>query len=885
MDGSPFVLRAMAGNDERLALWSISSNILMDVFLGRTPRTLEEASRWAAAGCVRRYRRRFRDIVAGPVRCQETIDGPELEEFFEPRSNAAIELVAREVEDLLFTLAEDETPLAHSLAAEVWELHEPLLRSAPDPVIRSVYPKLVEFHAAHAKLISLLQSAREPTALLQNRINQLHILGTLALWALDDARHAGVAAAAAAPSLTESPAAPLERAGSSAAVRTLPAPRLFISYSHDSPEHARRVLDLANRLRAEGVDAWIDQYELAPAQGWPRWMQQQIEQADFIVLVCTATYRRRFEGKEDPDRGKGVTWEGLLAQQVLYEAQTRNERLVPVLFDDEDEETSLPMILRPYMRYRLPGGYEGLYRRLTGQPAVIAPPVGPMRAMRPHDPPMAVGTASATPFGSGRDPLAVGPLATRSAGMPDRPDLASETPGHAPDACSPAPKEVVMKRDENVSRRAALEKLLVSLFDTDGLKRWLVLEYPDIQAELPSSRLSRASYVHEAVEMLVQHIDINREFFARLIAVRRGRVSDIHAVRDAWLAQEASSGVAPAMEPVRELISFPAVSAGDEPVVRILHLSDFHFRETTAWDAEPVLSRLAADIARVTGSGLAPDLIVITGDIAFSGKAEEYELAARWIRERLLPAAGAQPEQLFLVPGNHDADRALVDVVARDAAQGLLSESRQQNVAALLGSETGAVFLRRHQAFVEFVNYIGASGTPLRQPWHALTREIRGVRVHCAGFSSSWLASGDDRGRLLLGLWQCNELLRGADDADVVIAAMHHPWDYLAEWDQVSRAEIEHSASLVLRGHLHDVRHTFTQSTHHGGVLELAAGACYESSRWPNSYHLVELFPWTGQARIHPRHWDPHRRGWQPDYNLFHASYGEQPLALRRPRT
>ncbi|MEH2248567.1 SEFIR domain-containing protein [Nostoc sp.] len=39
------------------------------------------------------------------------------------------------------------------------------------------------------------------------------------------------------------------------------APKVFISYSHDSPEHKNQVLILANRLRTEGVDCNIDQYE------------------------------------------------------------------------------------------------------------------------------------------------------------------------------------------------------------------------------------------------------------------------------------------------------------------------------------------------------------------------------------------------------------------------------------------------------------------------------------------------------------------------------------------------------------------------------------------------------------------------------------------------
>ena len=36
--------------------------------------------------------------------------------------------------------------------------------------------------------------------------------------------------------------------------------QVFLSYSHDSPEHEGRVLTLASRPRTEGIDAMIDQY-------------------------------------------------------------------------------------------------------------------------------------------------------------------------------------------------------------------------------------------------------------------------------------------------------------------------------------------------------------------------------------------------------------------------------------------------------------------------------------------------------------------------------------------------------------------------------------------------------------------------------------------------
>jgi SEFIR domain len=59
------------------------------------------------------------------------------------------------------------------------------------------------------------------------------------------------------------------------------APRVFISYSHDSTEHAEVVLALAQRLRQDGVDAWIDQYENGtPEEGWPRWMLNRLEWAE-----------------------------------------------------------------------------------------------------------------------------------------------------------------------------------------------------------------------------------------------------------------------------------------------------------------------------------------------------------------------------------------------------------------------------------------------------------------------------------------------------------------------------------------------------------------------------------------------------------------------------
>jgi hypothetical protein len=148
-------------------------------------------------------------------------------------------------------------------------------------------------------------------------------------------------------------------------------PKVLISYSHDSPEHEQRVLGLANTLREKGgVDAWLDRYRPDPDEGWISWMRDNIERADRVLLVFTETYARRFLGKEAPSKGLGVTFEGIVISQVLYESGIHNTKFRPVVFREEDERF-IPEELRQVNRYRLSNA-EGLPKVA----AVAARPTG-----------------------------------------------------------------------------------------------------------------------------------------------------------------------------------------------------------------------------------------------------------------------------------------------------------------------------------------------------------------------------------------------------------------------------------------------------------------------------------------------------------------------------
>jgi len=162
--------------------------------------------------------------------------------------------------------------------------------------------------------------------------------------------------------------------------------KVFISYTHDSSEHKDRVLEVADRLREDGIDCIIDQYEESPFEGWQRWMLNQIEIANFVLVVCTEQYNLRFLGQEEFGKGKGAVWEGGVIIQELYDAQGKNSKFIPITFSSKDS-SSIPKPLCSATYYNLDreDGYDLLYRRLTNQHSNRKPKIGKLRTLLPRE--------------------------------------------------------------------------------------------------------------------------------------------------------------------------------------------------------------------------------------------------------------------------------------------------------------------------------------------------------------------------------------------------------------------------------------------------------------------------------------------------------------------
>jgi tetratricopeptide (TPR) repeat protein len=159
--------------------------------------------------------------------------------------------------------------------------------------------------------------------------------------------------------------------------------QVFISYSHDSPQHADNVLAVANRLRANGVEAILDQFEEhVPPEGWSPWTAKHLREADFVVVVCTEQYSARLMGQENTGTEPEGTWEGRLVGECRPDPNHLNRRLVPVLCAGAKRK-HIPAPLRSLAHYHLNGdaGYLKLYRHLTQLPNNTTATLGGLKAL------------------------------------------------------------------------------------------------------------------------------------------------------------------------------------------------------------------------------------------------------------------------------------------------------------------------------------------------------------------------------------------------------------------------------------------------------------------------------------------------------------------------
>ncbi|MFD1047042.1 SEFIR domain-containing protein, partial [Kibdelosporangium lantanae] len=110
-------------------------------------------------------------------------------------------------------------------------------------------------------------------------------------------------------------------------------PRVFVTYSHDSPEHKELVLRFCTFLRAEaGLDVHLDRWYEDVRRDWSLWAIEQLAVADFVVVIASPGYRRRVDGWAAPDEGRGAQFEGaIIRDNLTRDLPSETRRVLPVV--------------------------------------------------------------------------------------------------------------------------------------------------------------------------------------------------------------------------------------------------------------------------------------------------------------------------------------------------------------------------------------------------------------------------------------------------------------------------------------------------------------------------------------------------------------------------
>lgn len=283
-------------------------------------------------------------------------------------------------------------------------------------------------------------------------------------------------------------------------------------------------------------------------------------------------------------------------------------------------------------------------------------------------------------------------------------------------------------------------------------------------------------------------------------------------------------------------------------MVTLIHLSDIHFSrrdDYSQFDLDQQIRRaILEDLVKRPTVATRYDGVLITGDIAFGGKLEDYKRAQDWLNE-LFSQTGTSPENTYVVPGNHDVDRDFVkpEFPLWDSHARIRREPNPNTwndiVAKQLKEDPLHSLLAPLEQYNNFAQGYDCQTLPNQLAWtHFLNAPLSdGTRLRLHGLNSALISDGGDcSGNLLLSSFQTSHLEHTPGVVDLTMC--HHPPEWLMDKSHV-RDALRAFASITLFGHEHTTRVEGDRKQ-----VRMFAGAVQPSRRdlgWLPTFHVLEV--------------------------------------------
>jgi HEAT repeat protein/3',5'-cyclic AMP phosphodiesterase CpdA len=330
------------------------------------------------------------------------------------------------------------------------------------------------------------------------------------------------------------------------------------------------------------------------------------------------------------------------------------------------------------------------------------------------------------------------------------------------------------------------------------------------------------------------------------------------------------------------------------PLMNILHLSDLHFGNSE--NAKNWYNQLAEDLYQELKCQQL-DALILSGDIANKSTPEEYA-AAQVFLDNLRDEFKLKPEQIVLVPGNHDLNWELSEdaftPIRRKNYQGALDEGRYIDNGNYIEIRDEDKYQHRFQHFSEFYKTIKNQPYPLQYEQQAILHHFPTQNLLIVGFNSAWQLDHHYRTRASINPTAVTNALLEIRRSETYqkclkIAVWHHPLNSSSE-DRITDSGFMEQLAIsgfrfALHGHIHKAEASLYNYdiTAGGRRLNIVCAGTFGAPvrEWvpgyPLQYNLLKLEG--NKLTVYTRRREELNGAWKPDARWLQGA-GKEPSSF-----
>lgn len=305
-----------------------------------------------------------------------------------------------------------------------------------------------------------------------------------------------------------------------------------------------------------------------------------------------------------------------------------------------------------------------------------------------------------------------------------------------------------------------------------------------------------------------------------------------------------------------------------------LHLSDIHFKKNYSGDIfdldSDLRNQLERDAIKMAKRFGGVSGILISGDIAYSGKKEEYDTAIEWLENKLCKKLNCPISNIWCVPGNHDVERATISnsMYLKNFHKDMRSQDTNDIDSKLLDylqDQSASTIYLPISKYNDFANNYQCNIDEKKLWWQSDFPLNDGSTLRVRGINSTLISDDlddDAASKLVVGRAQATTTV---DDGVEYLIICHHPPSWLRDQDN-----IEEIWNTRVRVQLFGHKHKQNVYCHDTRSVIVTAGATHPDRRdphWLPMYNFIEI--WVSRndnnrminINIYPRLWNVEEQG------------------------